>query len=56
MGKKVTNVPTKVSQKLALPQASWYMRPVSLGNQKYMPPRMGNTAAPKITKWKWATM
>ncbi len=52
----MTNVPTNVSQKLSFPSVSWYIRPVTFGNQKYIPPRIGNTAAPKITKWKWATM
>ena len=33
IGKNVMNVPTKVSQKLTLPISSWYIRPVTFGNQ-----------------------
>jgi hypothetical protein len=55
IGKNVSQVPTKVSQKLTLPSRSSYIRPVTFGNQKYIPPSSGKTAAPKMMKWKWAT-
>jgi len=33
IGKNVTSVPTNVTQKDACAHRSWYMRPVTFGNQ-----------------------
>src|SRR5919204_5036144 len=55
IGKNVSHVPRNVSQNVILPRRSSYIRPVTFGNQKYIPPSSGKTAAPKMMKWKWAT-
>ena len=34
IGKNVSAVPAKASQKLTTPMPSWYIRPVTFGNQK----------------------
>ena len=54
-GTKVTQKPTNMNQKLALPRPGLVMRPVNFGYQKYRPAKPPNTALPKSTSWKWAT-
>ena len=48
IGKNNRFVPKKMIQKLIWPGRSKYRFPVTLGNQKYMPPKIGKTAAPKM--------
>src|SRR5690242_9005844 len=55
IGKNVVIVPRNVTQKDAFAHGSLYMRPVTFGNQQYIPPSSGKTAAPKMMKWKCAT-
>ena len=48
IGKNSRFVPAKMIQKLICPGRSKYCLPVTFGNQKYMPPKIGKTAAPKM--------